>query len=1018
MNKTPRELLDAAAATRIPDNFNLLPALLQHASIQNRKTGKPENRSTGKPENWNTFMQTLRAKPALMILFVLLALALISGAAYAIGRSLGYIPGVGIIEQGAPLRVLAEPVSVTRDGITVTVDQAYLTPDRTVLSYAVSGIPQEARPKSEAGFSCQPSLPTLLLSSGTKLEIMSGEGSGEMDGYRSTFFYPPIPPTEQTVTFSLPCLEDVAPAAAPQDWELTLRFIPAPPDLTMAPVLQIATPPPTPTPPPVVNLAQSDAFMGLSFHLEAVQNTGRGYLFETSVRWQEGLYADYGVGAGAGVFLTDAKGQKIELSQFNSEKYLSPAGPRRTLSGYNLHETSFASPVTLTLPLISANLPLNKRPSFTFDPGPNPQPGQEWQINQTIEVLGLPVEILSARYVTYADLPGQEWWVQFTPPEAHGFEVSLRASPELSAISLSIDSGFSPDGSSAGGYPLERDENGLLKVYALMGGRIVAPLVISVPYVNIAHDWQITFDPRALGEETPAQPDSTPIEASLQIEQVIPLEDGYYLIGRTIWDDPRFSSLALGDWGTRLLAPDGTEIPIEPVQLDEIGIQNLQSDQWAYRVYGKVLPPELTLTVQNASVWLAQPYTFSFQPGLDMREGQEWVLDEPLEMLGYTVTVQKARYITQGDGRGFEFMMQTDSPIASVGIGIQSGVMDNYAGGGGATPRDQAGNLSASVTTHGQFTGEPVVLSIYSLTLDGQWQVGWTPPPPPPGATPFYAPQACLSLDSVKKALANPPALPTELTGKLLLMRGALAPEPSLFLANLNGSAEIPLAFGQGSLSPDGSRVVYSDENNRLILMEIASKQKTILGTGYLAPRWSPDGAKIAFLHETPQGYNLFITNADGSNLHQLTDQTGFLTLADWTADSQSLLIQDGTNIELLNIANGARRILLQTNFNPYGAVTAALSPDGNWLAYLEKVPGKMTPGLYLKTLPDGEPRLLAQLDYWSVFNPVFSPNGQWLAFTVMNGDTWQDTYTFALNVNNCQTSPLPISGELREWRP
>jgi len=749
-----------------------------------------------------------------------------------------------------------------------------------------------------------------------------------------------------------------------------------------------------------------------------VQNTGRGYLFETSVRWQEGLYADYGVGAGAGVFLTDAKGQKIELSQFNSEKYLSPAGPRRTLSGHSLHETSFASPVTLTLPLISANLPLDKRPSFTFDPGPNPQPGQKWQINQTIEVLGLPVEILSARYVTYADLPEQEWWVQFTPPEAHGFEVSLRASPELSAISLSIDSGFSPDGSSAGGYPLERDENGLLKVYTLMGGRIIAPLVISVPYVNIAHDWQITFDPCALAGETPAQPDSTPIEASLQIEQVIPIEDGYYLIGRTIWDDPRFSSLGLGGWGTRLLAPDGTEIPIEPVQLDEIGIQNPQSDQWGYRVYGKVLPPELTLTVQNASVWLAQPYTFSFQPGLDMREGQEWVLDEPLEMLGYTVTVQKARYITQGDGRGFEFMMQTDSPIASVGIGIQSGVTNNYAGGGGATPRDQSGNLSASVTTNGQFTGEPVVLFIYSLSLDGQWQAAWTPPAAPAGATPFYVPQACLTLDFIKKALANPPALPPELTGKLLLMRGALAPKPSLFIASLDGSAEIPLAFGHGSLSPDGRRVAYSDENNRLILMEVASKQKTILGAGYLAPRWSPDGAKIAFQRETPKGFNLFVMNADGSNLRQLTDTTEYLSLAGWSGDGQSLLIQSGARIELLGINDGSRKLLLETRHNSYGSPSAALSPDGNWLAYLEKVPGKMTPGLYLKALPDGEPRLLAQLDYWSVFNPVFSPDGQWLAFSVLNGDTGMDTYTFILNLTNCQAIPLTgLQGEIRQWQ-
>jgi hypothetical protein len=246
--------------------------------------------------------------------------------------------------------------------------------------------------------------------------------------------------------------------------------------------------------------------MGISLHLEAVQNTGRGYLFETSVRWQDGLYDDHAVGAGAGLILTDASGQEIELNLSNNEKYMWPSGPRRTLSGYSLSDLSFTPPFTLSLPLVSANFPLENRPQFTFDPGANPQPGQEWQINQNIEVLGLPVEILSARYVTYADLPDQEWWVQFTPPEAYGFEISLRPSPELRVIYLSIDSGFSPDGGSAGGYPLERDENGIIKVYPLMGGSIVAPLVISIPYINIEHDWQISFDPRpGRGDSHPAR---------------------------------------------------------------------------------------------------------------------------------------------------------------------------------------------------------------------------------------------------------------------------------------------------------------------------------------------------------------------------------------------------------------------------------------------------------------------------------------------------------------------------------
>ncbi|MDX9991047.1 MAG: hypothetical protein RBS68_03255 [Anaerolineales bacterium] len=38
------------------------------------------------------------------------------------------------------------------------------------------------------------------------------------------------------------------------------------------------------------------------------------------------------------------------------------------------------------------------------------------------------------------------------------------------------------------------------------------------------------------------------------------------------------------------------------------------------------------------------------------------------------------------------------------------------------SPRDKLGNLRAIITTGGQFTGEPIVLFVYSLTLKGEWQ--------------------------------------------------------------------------------------------------------------------------------------------------------------------------------------------------------------------------------------------------------------------------------------------------------
>jgi hypothetical protein len=88
---------------------------------------------------------------------------------------------------------------MTRDGITLTVEQAILTSDKTVIVYKTEGIPQEARPKGESGFTCQPSTPTLHLPNGTKLNINGGSGSGSRTGFN----YPPIPADVNTVIFLL-----------------------------------------------------------------------------------------------------------------------------------------------------------------------------------------------------------------------------------------------------------------------------------------------------------------------------------------------------------------------------------------------------------------------------------------------------------------------------------------------------------------------------------------------------------------------------------------------------------------------------------------------------------------------------------------------------------------------------------------------------------------------------------------------------------------------------------------------
>ena len=390
--------------------------------------------------------------------------------------------------------------------------------------------------------------------------------------------------------------------------------------------------------------------------------------------------------------------------------------------------------------------------------------------------------------------------------------------------------------------------------------------------------------------ETPVAAEASP-DISIQIEKVISINDGYYLIGRTNWDDPRLSNVVLGGRDAKLLDENGNEYSIEPVSFDEIGITDVQPGQWAYKVYGKAFPASLILKMTRASVQILQPYTFIFEPGATTDLGQEWQINQPLEILGYQATVLSAQFMQLGDLLGFEFSIKADPGLQRIPLSIESGITGRYSSGGGNSPRDENGVMKAHFLSDGQF-GNSLLVTIRSAVLQGNWQTNWNPPQTEAGATPFYVPQTCVALDQWELAMMSPGMIPSGLPEKVLVMRGALAPDPTLFLSSLDGSFDQGLVFGQGSLSPDGTKLAYSDENNQLLILDIASRGKTALRNGF-NPVWSPDGMQIAFLSQTEKGMNVFLMDADGQNSRALTDTTEFLGLANWNNNGQ-LLIQSG----------------------------------------------------------------------------------------------------------------------------
>ncbi|NMC80327.1 MAG: hypothetical protein GYA59_13285, partial [Chloroflexi bacterium] len=738
-NETSR-FLDAVAADFIHEDVDLSLRVAARLEKENRPTLKNKIR----------FALAL----ALILLAVGIALFRVPGVANAMKRMLGYIPGVGLVEEPTSLRVLAAPVSVTREGITLTVEQATLTQEKTVVLYTVEGIPQAARPKGESAPACQPATPTLSLPDGTQLQMEGGEGRGWENGYQSRMTFPPIPAGVDTAQFELPCLSDVAPGAAPQDWELSLRFVPAPPDLTVAPVIEVSTPAAATAAPTPVSQVASEPFLGITLNLESMTQTERGYILVTSLRWEGSPFNGVGTNSYQAMHLSDANGKALDLLPLDNTTFQSTAEPNREVLAFSLEGTAFTPPLTLSLDW--AGISLAEPLRFTFDPGPNPQAGQQWPLDQDVSLLGYPVHVASARFVDSTELQGKDW-TRFLPDEIAGFEFSLEADPLVQVLSLGVEAGFSADGSGTSGYS-GRDEAGMLHSYALFIGKIETPLTIAASYAEVKHPWQVTWNPADLLTIAPAADSS--LQISIQIEQVIPVEDGYYLLGRTTWQDARFAEVGMGGWDARLQG-NGVEVPIEPASFHDVGISDVQPGQWLYKVYGKALPASLTLQMTQAGIQLVQPYTFTFDPGSDPQLGQEWSIDQSLDILGYAVTVRSATFVQQGESHGFAFELEADPALMQVPLSIVEGVTGGYSWGGGSSPRDSQGKIKVYALTNGQFSG-PVRLAVQSVVLAGHWQTSWNPPAAEAGAQPQTVPQACVTLEQWNQSVASttPAAVP------------------------------------------------------------------------------------------------------------------------------------------------------------------------------------------------------------------------------------------------------------------
>ena len=56
-----------------------------------------------------------------------------------------------------------------------------------------------------------------------------------------------------------------------------------------------------------------------------------------------------------------------------------------------------------------------------------------------------------------------------------------------------------------------------------------------------------------------------------------------------------------------------------------------------------------------------------------------------------------------------------------------------------------------------------------------------------------------------------------------------------------------------------------------------------------ISPVWSPDGSRIAFVGASEEGFDLYVMNADGTDITRLTDLPGDETQPAWSPDGDRI---------------------------------------------------------------------------------------------------------------------------------
>ncbi len=219
-----------------------------------------------------------------------------------------------------------------------------------------------------------------------------------------------------------------------------------------------------------------------------------------------------------------------------------------------------------------------------------------------------------------------------------------------------------------------------------------------------------------------------------------------------------------------------------------------------------------------------------------------------------------------------------------------------------------------------------------------------------------------------------------------------------VWVMNANGSGQAQLTTGASldynpKWSPDGTKLAYTSNGGYEIgvINADGTNQHTATSSNDWwseFPIWAPDSNRIAFISHCPYGcspavYNdeIFVVNADGTNLARLTSNDAGEGGHAWTPDGSKITFtswRDGNAEVYVMNADGTGQTNLTNNLaGEYGGAT---SPAGNKIAFLSD---RNSLGNEIFSMrADGTGRKMLTGSGLEDYAPVWSPDGTKLAYS------------------------------------